>query len=157
MPMVKNHRRGSPDDKTTKLKLGDKASSFHGKTTQTMEIAKLHRPRTVPDLFAAGRNVAGDLPPASKPKLTKLLLNVNIQRSVGPVMVIMSLESTVGDLIAAAVRQYNKEGRRPVLAYRDCGGFDLHYSQFSLECKFYNHIISSHMIILVLTNVQKDI
>ncbi|XP_043719582.1 uncharacterized protein At4g22758-like [Telopea speciosissima] len=66
-------------------------------------------------------------------RLTKLLLNVMIQRSLGAVKVVMSPESTVGDLIAAAVRLYAKEGRRPLLPMTDPADFDLHYSQFSLE------------------------
>lgn len=91
------------------------------------------RPRTVPDLFSGKVSTAGS--PAElqvKPKLTKLLLNVTIQRSLGPVQVLISLESTVHDLIAAAVRQYLKEGRRPALSSTDSSDYDLHYSQFSL-------------------------
>lgn len=70
-------------------------------------------------------------------KLTKLLLNVNIQRSFGPVHVIISIEETVGDLIKAAIEVYLKEKRWPLLPETDARCFDLHYSQFSLECKFY--------------------
>ncbi|KAI4294922.1 hypothetical protein MLD38_040794 [Melastoma candidum] len=69
-----------------------------------------------------------------KPRLlTKLLLNVTIQGSVGAVYVVMRPGSTVGDLIAAAVGQYVKEGRRPMVPGKDPVLFDLHYSQFSLE------------------------
>ncbi|KAL0370155.1 UNVERIFIED_CONTAM: hypothetical protein Sangu_0333600 [Sesamum angustifolium] len=45
----------------------------------------------------------------------------------------MPPEATVEDLIAAAIRQYVKEARRPVLPSTDASAFDLHYSQFSLE------------------------
>ncbi|KAL0390023.1 UNVERIFIED_CONTAM: hypothetical protein Scaly_0359400 [Sesamum calycinum] len=51
-------------------------------------------------------------------KLTKLLLNVTIQRSLGAVKVLMPLEATVEDLIATALRQYAKEARLPVLPRR---------------------------------------
>ncbi|KAL9250398.1 hypothetical protein AKJ16_DCAP20697 [Drosera capensis] len=69
-----------------------------------------------------------------KPQVIKLLLNVTIQGSVGTVQVVMSQQATVDELIGAAVRQYVKEGRRPVLeATGSTSGFDLHYSQFSLE------------------------
>ncbi len=67
--------------------------------------------------------------------MTKLLLNVTVQRSLGPVQVVMSPDSTVEDLIASALRQYEKEGRRLALPTMDPAGFDLHYSQFSLESK----------------------
>ncbi|KAI7729748.1 hypothetical protein M8C21_026127 [Ambrosia artemisiifolia] len=69
----------------------------------------------------------------TRPKLTKLLLNVTVERSLVPVHVIISPESTVGDLIAAALRQYSKEGRWPVIPLVNYHGFDLHYSQFCLE------------------------
>ncbi|TYG67635.1 hypothetical protein ES288_D05G091400v1 [Gossypium darwinii] len=55
----------------------------------------------------------------AKPKLAKLLLNENI----------------VNDLIIASVRQYSKEGRRPILKSTDTSLFDLHCPQFSLETK----------------------
>lgn len=116
--------------------LSKKASSFHGRSPAAMEAAKpLPRPRTVPDLLARKRLAQASAAAAAdeKPRLTKLLLNVSLQGSVGPVHVMTTPESTVGDLIAAALRQYQKEGRRPILPTADPSGFDLHYSQFSLE------------------------
>ncbi|XP_055831226.1 uncharacterized protein At4g22758-like [Solanum dulcamara] len=66
-------------------------------------------------------------------KLTKLLMKVNIQNSVGPVHVVMSPENTVGKLIKAAIEIYVKEKRRPLLPSSDFRCYELHYSQFSLE------------------------
>ncbi|PHT58155.1 hypothetical protein CQW23_00518 [Capsicum baccatum] len=66
-------------------------------------------------------------------KLTKLLLNVNIQNSLGPVHLVMSPENTVGELIKAAIEIYVKEKRRPLLSSSDPLCYQLHYSQFSLE------------------------
>lgn len=68
-------------------------------------------------------------------KPTKLLLKVNIERSLGPVHVFMSPEKTVGDLVKTAVEIYVKEKRRPLLKETDPDCFELHYSQFSLESK----------------------
>lgn len=108
--------------------------SFHGQSSESCTAELLRRPRTVPDLLSAGRLSAGTSPEVKdRLKLTKLLLNVTIQRSLGPVQVLISLESTVEDLIAAALRQYSKEGRRPVLTSVNPADYDLHYSQFSLE------------------------
>jgi len=129
MPTTRSHRRGT-EEKNRKGKLAAKASSFHGRSTESVE-PKLHRPRTVPNLLS-GRSVAG-FSTETRPRLTKLLLNVTVQRSLGPVMVLMPPELTVEDLIEAALQQYKKEGRRPVLPSVDPSGFDLHYSQFSLE------------------------
>ena len=68
-------------------------------------------------------------------RLTKLLLNVTIERSLGPVQVVISSENTVSDLVKAAIEIYVAEKRRPFLPETDPHRFDLHYSQFSLESK----------------------
>lgn len=70
---------------------------------------------------------------AATQKLTKLLLNVNIERSLGPVQVVIKPDNTVSDLINAAIEIYVKEKRRPFLKQTDPKFFTLHYSQFSLE------------------------
>ncbi|KAG8387548.1 hypothetical protein BUALT_Bualt02G0032700 [Buddleja alternifolia] len=134
MPSPKSHRKGG-QEKNKKGRLSEKASSFHGRGGGEVAAAMLPRPRTVPDLLAwrrsGGGSTAEDV--VAPPKLTKLLLNVTVQRSAGAVQVLMPLEATVKDLIAAALRQYAKEARRPVIPATDASGFDLHYSQFSLE------------------------
>uniref|UniRef100_M1CIP5 DUF7054 domain-containing protein n=1 Tax=Solanum tuberosum TaxID=4113 RepID=M1CIP5_SOLTU len=138
MPSPRNHRRGGSEEKNRKGKLSEKSMSFHVQSSESSTSELLRRPRTVPDLLSAGRISAGtgNWPEVKdKLKLTKLLLNVTIQRSIGPVHVLISLESTVQDLIAAALRQYSKEGRRPVLTSVNPADYDLHYSQFSLESK----------------------
>ncbi|RVW93103.1 hypothetical protein CK203_031489 [Vitis vinifera] len=72
--------------------------------------AELRCPKTLLDLLS-GRSVFG-LSPEGGPRLTKLLLNLTVQRSLGPVQVVMSPDSTVGDLIATTLRQYAKEGQQ---------------------------------------------
>ncbi|RVW54407.1 hypothetical protein CK203_068392 [Vitis vinifera] len=132
MSTSKTHRRGH-EEKNRKGRLAQRSSSFHSGIPMTMAPqAELRRPKTLPDLLSGRRSVSG-LSPEGGPRLTKLLLNVTVQRSLGPVQVVMSPDSTVGDLIAAVLRQYAKEGRRLVLPTTDPAGFDLHYSQFSLE------------------------
>lgn len=103
--------------------------SFHGRSVAGATAGKLRRPRTVPDLMSWERNYS----PAKMPKLTKVLLNVNVQGSVGPVQVLVSPESSVSGLISAVLKQYSKEGRRPMITGSTIDDFDLHYSQFSLE------------------------
>lgn len=127
--MKKSSRKGQ-HDKAKKVRLPDKSLSFHGHATDET-IGTLRRPRTVPDLIS-GR-ITSPTADTLRPKLTKLLVNVTIQRSLGPVQVLISPESTVGDLISDALRQYSKEGRRPVLSSYDPSDFGLHYSQFSLQ------------------------
>ncbi|KAG2677502.1 hypothetical protein I3843_12G102600 [Carya illinoinensis] len=64
---------------------------------------------------------------------TKLLLNVTIERSLGPVQVVMPPENTIRDLIKEVLEIYDREKRRPLLPKVDPRRFELHYSQFSLE------------------------
>ncbi|GLT40389.1 hypothetical protein SLA2020_145300 [Shorea laevis] len=66
-------------------------------------------------------------------KMTKLLLKVHIEGSLGPVHVVLPPESSVSDLIKAATQIHVKEKRRPLLKESDPNSFELHYSQFSLE------------------------
>ncbi|EOY33570.1 hypothetical protein QUC31_018876 [Theobroma cacao] len=127
MPNSKNNRK--EPEKNRRGRLSEKASSFHGRIP-TIAPAELRRPKTLPDLLSE-RTIS--ISQDARPKLTKLLLNVTIQGSLGAVQVLMSPENTVGDLINAAVRQYSKEGRRPILPSTNASLFDLHYSQFSLE------------------------
>ncbi|CAM8886807.1 hypothetical protein QQ045_027241 [Rhodiola kirilowii] len=120
----KNHRRG---------RLPEKSSSFHGKSSDGMEARQLRRPSTLPNLLATN-SFDTSSSPDNHPRPTKLLLNVTMLGSFGPVRVVMSMEATVADLIASAVGQYVKEGRRPVMPNTDPSRFDVHYSQFYLEC-----------------------
>ncbi|XP_073286702.1 uncharacterized protein [Primulina huaijiensis] len=121
--------------KNKKGRLAEKASSFHGRAAGVAS-EMLPRPRTVPDLFPGARisgNEAEDMVLRGRPaKLTKFLCKVTVQRSIGPVQMLISLEATVEDLIAAAMRQYAQEARRPILS-SDASAFDLHFSQFNLE------------------------
>lgn len=120
--------------------------SFNGRTVVSPTAEKLRRPKTVPDLSSAMRNAAVNSPPKEevKPKkLTKVLLNVMIQGSVGAVQVLISPELTVRELVSAAIKQYVKEGRRPVLSSAIVDDFDLHYSQFSLESNYLSPILLS--------------
>ncbi|KAJ4842375.1 hypothetical protein Tsubulata_047905, partial [Turnera subulata] len=77
----------------------------------------------------AGKSGGGGSTTSQK-MVTRLLLNVNIERSLGPVHVVMSSENTVRDLVKAAIEIYVKEKRRPLLKLEtvDPDRFELHYS-----------------------------
>lgn len=85
-------------------------------------------------------------------KLTKLLLNVNIERSLGPVQVIMAPDNMVKDLIKAAIEIYAREKRRPLLKETNPDGFQLHYSQFSLESK-----CQSYFFIVLYRRIEREV
>ncbi|GLJ46412.1 hypothetical protein SUGI_0978160 [Cryptomeria japonica] len=63
----------------------------------------------------------------------KLLVNVTVAQSIGPLRLLISTEATVLDVIKAALALYAKEGRKPILG-SDPLSFGLHYSQFSIDC-----------------------
>ncbi|XP_057827221.1 uncharacterized protein At4g22758 [Cryptomeria japonica] len=63
----------------------------------------------------------------------KLLVNVTVWQSIGALRVLISTHATVLDVIKVAVELYAKEGRRPFLN-SDPLSFDLHFSQFTIDC-----------------------
>lgn len=146
------HRRGprrSQEERGSGKKPQPQGSnSFHGKTpVAPSDKRQTRRPKTQPDLLAPGgtRSCGG----LSQPEVrrgnsasdkegrrvpAKVLVNVAVQRSLGRVQVMASTEWRVEELAAAAARLYVKEGRHPPLPTAEPTAFNLHYSQFSLEC-----------------------
>lgn len=68
-------------------------------------------------------------------RLTRLLVNVTVDRSLWPVHLVLGADATVADLVRAAVAAYVREGRRPPLhpPADAADGFELHFSKYSLE------------------------
>lgn len=131
---------------------GQNLSSLQGMNATSTKSSQIRRPRTVPDLVSYGSVITAALPDDLPRVPPKLLLKVTMQGSLGPVQVIMTPESTVKDLVATTVRQYVKEGRRPVVPSTDPSYFDLHYSQFSLEsepCQFISQFFSPEVLVLL--------
>nr|XP_004497274.1 uncharacterized protein LOC101502010 [Cicer arietinum] len=112
MQNTKNHRNDLVD--THWRRLTDNSSSFYG-TATTVSGSQFWRPKTMQDLVPyrkrAAMTTVSEVLPRQPPKL---LLKVMIMGSLGAVQVLMTPKSSVGDLIAAAMRQYVKEGRRPI-------------------------------------------
>ena len=136
MPSPKSHRNGQIET-YRRNRLTEKSSSFHGHNAMSHAAAQIRRPKTLPDLLSY-RNATGAAPEGPPRQPPKLLLKVTVLGSLAPVQVLMRPESTVGDLVAAALRQYVKEGRRPIPPTDEPSAFDLHYSQFSLESESYH-------------------
>nr|CAD1836723.1 unnamed protein product [Ananas comosus var. bracteatus] len=61
----------------------------------------------------------------------KVLVNVTVLRSPGPVQVMASMEWSVADLVAAAMQLYVKEGRQPPPPTTAPSAFSLHYSSLA--------------------------
>ena len=92
------------------------------------------------------------LAPAADRRLTRLLVNVTVDRSLWPVHLVLGADATVADLVRAAVAAYAREGRRPPLQPGGAAGgdpadaFELHFSKYSLESECANSSLISHMI-----------
>ncbi|KAG6477624.1 hypothetical protein ZIOFF_066892 [Zingiber officinale] len=123
----KNPRGGQPEG-PTRARL--RSASFHHAAAAAAhpEHRQMRRPKTQPELLCRG---AATSSPTRVP--AKVLVNVAVQRSLGPVQVVASTEWSVGELVAAALARYDREGRRPTLPAAEPSAFGLHYSQFSLE------------------------
>ncbi|XP_055819486.1 uncharacterized protein LOC129888552 isoform X2 [Solanum dulcamara] len=116
-----------------------RATTMYGRRASPRP-AVAHTNPAVTDVSARNATTASDAH-EKQHKLTKLLVNVNIQNSLGPVQLVMSPENTVGELIRTAIEIYVKEKRRPLLNSSDPLCYELHYSQFSMESKFQLPII----------------
>ncbi|KAJ4954110.1 hypothetical protein NE237_030942 [Protea cynaroides] len=92
----------------------------------------MHRQENMPEIL---RRIRGPFETSDNNghKLTKLLVNVTIEQSLGPFHVLMSPDNTAEDLIKSALDVHVKEKRRPLLTEKDPQYFQIHYSQFSLE------------------------
>ena len=138
---MKNHRSGHVETHRRGRLSAEKSSSFHvSAATGTMSGGQIRRPKTVQDLALDRKRSTTAAAEAVRREPPKALVKVTTMGSLGPVQVVMRPESTVVDLVAAAIRQYVKEGRRPILPSNDPSHFDLHYSQFSLESKHFIYL-----------------
>ncbi|XWS61899.1 hypothetical protein CRYUN_Cryun07bG0164100 [Craigia yunnanensis] len=106
------------------------------------EGAPLFRPQTCTDVFASSP-LLGFHSPSSSPKQgfefgmqgyskdAKVVINVSVEGSPGPVRTMVKLGSSVKETIKLVVDKYAEERRTPKL---DCNsGLELHHSYFSLQ------------------------
>ncbi|OWM71881.1 uncharacterized protein At4g22758-like [Punica granatum] len=98
----------------------------------------LIRPQTCTDIFGSSHSLfgIGSSPQISceRPKNeTKVVVNVAVEGSPGPVKVMLKLSSTVEETIKLVVGKYSEEGRSPKLDPDCSSAFKLHHSHFSLQ------------------------
>ncbi|KAK8500602.1 hypothetical protein V6N13_073491 [Hibiscus sabdariffa] len=115
-------------------------SGFLGSET---DGGPLFRPRTCTDVFASSPSLSGFCSPSSSPRLgfefgmhgynkdSKVVINVSVEGSPGPVRTMVKLGSSVDDTIKLVVDKYAEEGRTPKLD--SSPGLELHHSYFSLQ------------------------
>eukprot|EP01018_Ginkgo_biloba_P018205 Gb_23758 [translate_table: standard] len=117
------------------------------KGSEASKLKRMRRPKTHPELLHRGEKpvserslVSETRPHGSMKKLqetlafnsSKLLVNVTVLQSIGALRVLLPEDTTVHDVIKAALVLYAKEGRRPLLS-TDPTSFGLHYSQFCMD------------------------
>ncbi|XVE64982.1 hypothetical protein DITRI_Ditri07aG0145400 [Diplodiscus trichospermus] len=107
------------------------------------EAGPLFRLQTCTNVFASSPSLSGFGSPSSSPKHgfefgmqgynkdAKVVINVSVEGSPGPVRTMVKLGSSVQETIKLVVEKYAEEGRTPKL---DCNsGLELHNSYFSLQ------------------------
>ncbi|GFZ01215.1 hypothetical protein Acr_14g0008500 [Actinidia rufa] len=98
--------------------------------------AVLFRPQTCTDVFSSSES----LPPPSPQQFegyrkdAKVVVNVTVEGSAGPIRTLVKLGSSVDETIRLVINKYSEEGRRPQLHKDAASTFELHHSYFSLQC-----------------------
>ncbi|KAJ0667617.1 hypothetical protein HanPI659440_Chr17g0679761 [Helianthus annuus] len=67
-------------------------------------------------------------------KEAKVAIKVTVEGSVGPIRALVKLGSSVDETIKLVMKKYNAERRSPRLVQDDMTSFELHNSNFSLQC-----------------------
>ncbi|XP_062074132.1 uncharacterized protein At4g22758 [Humulus lupulus] len=98
----------------------------------------LFRPHTCTDISASSPSLLGFSSPRSHElpgykKDAKVVLNVTVEGSPGPVRTMVKLGSSVEETIKNVVEKYNEEGRTPKLEKDSPSSLELHHSYFSLK------------------------
>ncbi|RDX70031.1 hypothetical protein CR513_50772 [Mucuna pruriens] len=100
---------------------------------------RLFRPQTFSDAFVSSPS------PFSSPRIrikqtikgydkeAKVVVNVTVEGSPGPVRTMVKLGSSVEDTIKRVVDKYREEGRSPKIDPNMASSFQLHHSHFSLQ------------------------
>ncbi|XVF51631.1 hypothetical protein PTKIN_Ptkin04bG0199900 [Pterospermum kingtungense] len=112
----------------------------------------LFRPQTCTDVFASSPSLLGFCSPSSSPKFgmlgynkdDKVVINVSVEGSPGPVRTMVKLGSSVEDTVKLVANKYAEERRTPKL---DCNsGLELHHSYFSLQSKLFHLLQSCYLL-----------
>ncbi|KAI8530883.1 hypothetical protein RHMOL_Rhmol11G0094500 [Rhododendron molle] len=116
----------------------------HGNLTAPDGV--LFRPRTCTDIFSSSESLPLQSPKkfegAGYRKEAKVVVNVTVEGSPGPVRAMVKLGSSVEETIRIVVNKYSEEGRSPLLdKHAAASTFELHQSYFSLECLSRSEVI----------------
>lgn len=97
----------------------------------------LFRLQTCLDVFSASSFLITQTPISCEEreynKDAKVVVNVTVEGSPGPIRTMVKLGSSVDDTIKLVLEKYAKEGRCPKLDSQSISSFELHQSYFSLQ------------------------
>ncbi|XP_042006336.1 uncharacterized protein At4g22758-like [Salvia splendens] len=97
------------------------------------DVGVLYRPSTCTNIFSTPENL---LPGNSSERYnmdTKVVINVTVEGSPGPIRTMVKLGSNVEDIMKLVMNKYNEEGRTPQMDKKSYSAYELHYSYFSLQ------------------------
>ncbi|KAI3468863.1 hypothetical protein Pfo_025526 [Paulownia fortunei] len=100
------------------------------------EEGVLYRPRTCTDIFSSPEVSVPQSPRKFSQgynKDAKVVVNVTVEGSPGPIRTMVKLGSNVEDTIKLVIKKYNEEGRTPHFDKDAAATCELHHSYFSLE------------------------
>ncbi|RVX15508.1 Uncharacterized protein CK203_008967 [Vitis vinifera] len=98
----------------------------------------LFRPQTCTDVLATSSFCSSflSLSPQNQEgykKDAKVVVNVTVEGSPGPIRTMVQLGSSVEDTIQLVIDEYRKEGRSPQLHKDAAAAFEMHHSHFCLQ------------------------
>ncbi|KAL3647260.1 hypothetical protein CASFOL_008228 [Castilleja foliolosa] len=98
--------------------------------------AALSLPRSSTDIYSSQEDLAPQSPSQRSPvynKDAKVVVNVTVEGSPGPIRAMVKLGSNVEDTIKLVINKYKEEGRTPRLDKDAATTFELHHSCFTLD------------------------
>ncbi|XP_030538175.1 uncharacterized protein At4g22758-like [Rhodamnia argentea] len=96
----------------------------------------LFSPLSCTDVLASSPSLMGSYSPGRLEgynKEAKVVVNVTVEGSAGPIRMMVKLGSSVDDAIKLVMNKYKEEGRMPKMDRGHSTGFELHRSYFSLQ------------------------
>ncbi|KAK4844529.1 hypothetical protein QYF36_021339 [Acer negundo] len=97
----------------------------------------LYGPHTSTEIFASSPSLLSFSPQTTlegNRKDVKVVVNVTVEGSPGPIRAMVKLGSNVDETIKVVVAKYNEQGRSPKIDRDTASALELHHSYFSLQC-----------------------
>ncbi|KAF5734866.1 hypothetical protein HS088_TW15G00361 [Tripterygium wilfordii] len=111
-------------------RLGSDRGDFGG------SVGVLYRPQTCTDVFASTSSLPGISTEGIQgyKKDAKVVVNVTVEGSPGPVRTMVKLGCCVEETIKLVLKKYSEEQRSPKVDKNSPSSYELHQSNFTLQC-----------------------